>query len=510
MNDKNVAIWCMLNLSLRDSLKQSLDVDTLLLERMMNYYEETNQSKVMPRAGLYYGRTLALDGNCEKAVRIYLAALENAESIKDYNLAGYISSYIADLYSDEYESQLAREYYLKAEKYFAKVNNLRSQAIAYRDVSYTYSIDGNYDKALSWILKADSMSVSMNDSILRSSLLNYLGNIYMRMGNNDLAETNFLNSMALSEDTKSANYLSMMDLYLSMKQYDKIYDILDLVSALQLSIEEEATSYKYCYLVEKEKGNYKLALKYYEKGIIRADSIWAQNHSRELVEIKQKYGQEHLVNVNNKLEIERQRIIILLAVLILVIIVLIAFVWIGINRRKLLKQKILLEKQETNRQRLETENKEIALRAKENEILELKRYLEFIKNSLIERSSMYERMQMLSGLPINSEKRELELDKIMKEMFSQPFLSGKDWMQIKDLIDKLYPTYAAALSVNESLSDDELDYCYLVRFGFPSSKVIILLNITKTTLKSKRHRIMRKLGLTNQNLKLEDFLASLV
>ena len=61
----------------------------------------------------------------------------------------------------------------------------------------------------------------------------------------------------------------------------------------------------------------------------------------------------------------------------------------------------------------------------------------------------------------------------------------------------------------DSLSEDELDYCYLVRFGFSSDKVIILLNITKSTLKSKRHRIMKKLELTNQNMKLEDFLSTL-
>ena len=48
--------------------------------------------------GLYLGRSYVEDKEYEKAMRAYSDALEVALAIKNYNRAGYICSYMGDLY----------------------------------------------------------------------------------------------------------------------------------------------------------------------------------------------------------------------------------------------------------------------------------------------------------------------------------------------------------------------------------------------------------------------------
>lgn len=507
MSDENLAKWCMLNGDIRDSLKLEMDIDTTLLHRAFSYYGKRNNLASKAKIGLYYGRSLVLENDFDRAIPVYLFALEQAGLAKDFNLAGYISSYTADVYYSEYESELARNYYLKAEEYFSLANNIRSQAIAFRDIGYTYSLDALNEEALSWLLKSDSVSRILEDSILMASIMNASGIIYYELGQYNLAEDCILKSVPLMKDNELSNYNVLVDIFIKQKEYSKANRYLDSLSLYLDDAEWKVSFYRQHYMLEKERGNADMALKYYELCMQCTDSIWEENHSKELYEIAQKYEQEHLINANNELKIQKQRILII----VIFLGILIAALSIGARaliRRK--KKELAVKEQEAEKQRLLAENQEIALRAKENELFQIKKRFSMIKDFLFQRSLLYEKVKLISELPVKGDRRKKEYDRAIQEMFKEPFLSNNDWAMLREITNELYSSFTnKLLEAVPILSDEEINFCCLLRFGLPSDKVLVLLDIAPATLKSKRHRIMTKAGLVNQNIKLEDFLDSL-
>ena len=72
----------------------------------------------------------------DKAMNIYLIALDLADRSQDYNLAGYINTYLADQYKFEEKYNQAKEKYQEAATYFEKANNLRSRVIAMTNTGF--------------------------------------------------------------------------------------------------------------------------------------------------------------------------------------------------------------------------------------------------------------------------------------------------------------------------------------------------------------------------------------
>lgn len=79
------------------------------------------------------------DKENEKAMKVYLQALDIALRSEDYNQAGYICSYMGDLYDFEGNYLLGKDKYKEAGSYFRKAGNMRSSAFALRDVGRMYA-----------------------------------------------------------------------------------------------------------------------------------------------------------------------------------------------------------------------------------------------------------------------------------------------------------------------------------------------------------------------------------
>lgn len=498
MSDKNLAEWCMINAVLRDSLKEDMDVDTALFRKAVHYYERGKSEDLKAKAGYYYGRVLSYNKNNKGAIIIYIQALEKAEMSKDYNLAGYLSSYTADLYKDIYEAEKAREYYLIATENFNKARNYKSQAFAYRDIGITYFMVEDHKNAMNYVKLADSMSVLIDDLVLRASLKNLFGNIQIELGNYELAELYIKQSLEINKERKLPNYNTLSYCYLLQKNYNMARAYIDSASLYSKSLEDEVTVLTSYYLLEKELGNIDLALNYYEESRNVYDSICELNNSKELLKLDKKYRREHLINQNNQLKIKTQNYYIITISLVLSIFIglLLGMRFFYKKKHKEIKLKEKLEKKEN-----ELRNQQIIVSAKEKEFNMLKRFL-------LERSMMYGKLKLLSDLPIQGNKEE-EFNKSVKKMFSSPFLSKEDWKQLRETIEGLYPSFVKNLQNIGVVKDNDIDFCCLLLFKLPSDKMLTLLNIGKEGLKSKRHRIIKKLNIVNQDIKLEEYLESL-
>ena len=97
LSDKLLARWCMLSGKVADTLYTDLPY-VQQLRRAQAYYESHGTGQEQARIGLYLGRSYVEDKDNELAMKAYLQALDIALRCHDYNQAGYICSYMGDLY----------------------------------------------------------------------------------------------------------------------------------------------------------------------------------------------------------------------------------------------------------------------------------------------------------------------------------------------------------------------------------------------------------------------------
>jgi len=494
----NLADWCLLEAEVRDSLREDMQIDTLLFEKVITFYEKKKNVDTKAKAYYYYGRSLMDYGNNTDALLAFMKALEYADLAQQYNLAGYISSYMGDIYIDQYESIQAREHLLKAADYFKRANNLRSEIFANRDIAHTYLIDKEYNKALEYVSIADSMSKNLDDNLIRGSLANYYASIYLDLGMFDLSDKYILESINLGP-TQKKNYYILMGSYIQQKRYKEAKHYLDSLKNLSNNTPvDEYIILKRYYLLEKEQGNDKQALHYYERSTQLENIILKEKNAEELYKVEKRYDRERLINRHNQAKIKEQQLWIIITVFGLILLLLLVTNWYINNKRK---TKELMYKQELATKELEAANQELRMAAKEKEF-------ELMKKFLMEKTLVYSKLKMVTELPLIGDK-EKEYYKNVKKTFTTPFLSDTDWAMIRELIERIYPNFVKNLKEAGITHESEIDFCCLLRFDFKSDKLLQLLNMTKDGLKSKRHRIVKKLGAANQHIKLEEFLEKL-
>lgn len=110
-------------------------------------------------------------------MKAYLQALDIALRCQDYNQAGYICSYMGDLYHFDGDYLLGKDKYKKAEQYFRKVGNMRSAAFALRDVGRMYVFADSSEVGLRYLLEADTIIAELGDSSDIGYISNGIGNV---------------------------------------------------------------------------------------------------------------------------------------------------------------------------------------------------------------------------------------------------------------------------------------------------------------------------------------------
>jgi len=124
LSDETFAAWCLANANVRDILfKEPLSTDYML--RAFNYFKNKGRINEQARIGMFLGHAYNASQQRDKAMNIYLVALDLADRSQDYNLAGYINTYLADLYKAEEKYSQAKDKYKEASVYFEKANNLQ-------------------------------------------------------------------------------------------------------------------------------------------------------------------------------------------------------------------------------------------------------------------------------------------------------------------------------------------------------------------------------------------------
>lgn len=515
LSDKLLARWCMLSGKVADTLYTDLPYVQQLL-RAQAYYKSHGTKQEQAKIGLYLGRSYVEDKENEKAMKVYLQALDIALRSEDYNQAGYICSYMGDLYDFEGNYLLGKDKYKEAESYFRKAGNMRSSAFALRDVGRMYAFSDSLDIALIFLLKADTIIVEVGDSSDIGTIYNGIGNIYNMLGNKELAKLYLWKNVNMSDFDDAPSYRTLAGIYIEEGDFKNARICLEKASVPSFN---DMTRFSVLYgysLLEKAEGNWEKAWFYLDEYNSASDSILTIRNRENIIKIEKEYEHLKISLENMRLKSDKQKYFIYWVISVSILLILLWVFQIRIDRKnkRLLKQEIDLSNKsnELFRLRDNLRNKQDRLEALSIQLSEKNEKL----NELDSREKLEKEYEQIKKeeetlvLRIAERRKDLFLSsaiakkviklsqKVVPGATKSP-LSEKDWQNIITQVNEVYPFLADRLAAF-NLSAAELRYCYLSLLGLDSIGESILLHIQPDSVNKRRQRVRQRLGIIAKSL----------
>lgn len=525
LSDKLLARWCMLSGKVADTLYTDLPYVQQLL-RAQAYYKSHGTKQEQAKIGLYLGRSYVEDKENEKAMKVYLQALDIALRSEDYNQAGYICSYMGDLYDFEGNYLLGKDKYKEAESYFRKAGNMRSSAFALRDVGRMYAFSDSLDIALIFLLKADTIIVEVGDSSDIGTIYNGIGNIYNMLGNKELAKLYLWKNVNMSDFDDAPSYRTLAGIYIEEGNFKNARICLEKASVPSFN---DMTRFSVLYgysLLEKAEGNWEKAWFYLDEYNSASDSILTIRNRENIIKIEKEYEHLKISLENMRLKSDKQKYFIYWVISVSILLILLWVFQIRIDRKnkRLLKQEIDLSNKsnELFRLRDNLRNKQDRLEALSIQLSEKNEKL----NELDSREKLEKEYEQIKKeeetlvLRIAERRKDLFLSsaiakkviklsqKVVPGATKSP-LSEKDWQNIITQVNEVYPFLADRLAAF-NLSAAELRYCYLSLLGLDSIGESILLHIQPDSVNKRRQRVRQRLGIIAKELDLCAYLINSV
>lgn len=526
MNDPSLARWCMLTGKIANEIHEDMPYSDLLV-RAQAWYRKHGTAEEQARIGLFLGRSYAEEKAFEKAMTTYMDALETADKNEIYNQAGYISSYIADLYEFKEMSNEARNKYEEGAAYFLKAGNDRSYALALRDIAYTWALTDSTNRALTYMKKADSIVSALNSLSAMASTQNGLGNLYEMKKEYQKAEDCYLLALNLNKTNNKPNYLALSSMYTKSGNIEKAYFYLEKAKSRSKQESVSIGIIYQQYLIAKANNNIEEALNYLEQYDIAADSVTTLQNESNILKIEKKYQQEKLQTENNQLNIAKQRHFFLIIILILTCLIILFIYQMKLKKQheKIYKQQIVLDKNKSVLRNLEKKLEEgnDELHQVENQLCKTSEQIEK-QTKLEDQRKIYEQqkteLEQISNKIVQVRKEKLFASSIAKKVIklsktvtagvNKSPLTAKDWNVIKQHIDNIYISLPQLIR-NEVLlfTPTDIECCYLSFFDLDPQAEAILLNINPDSASRRRSRLRKKLGIKGEDKSLYEYLSKL-
>ena len=486
LNERQFARWCMLYCRTADKLFEDM-LYTEQLDRALSWYKNHGTAEQQAWMGLYLGRSYVKDKLFIPATKAYSDALSLAKEKHLYNVAGYICSYMADLYTYTGQRSEERRKYEEAAEYFKKADNVRSYAFALRDVAKTWAFDDSLSVALRYMLRADSIITELKDSTGMSSILNGLGNIYDLMGDVEKSKACLWESLNFDTVYQAHTYLALSDFYYNQDNLDSARYYLTRATGPTANPYTSVDRSYLGYLIEKDAGDMDKALSYLEQYQEKKDSLYDKQKQVDIIDAEKRYNMVAVIRDNEELLAEKQFLFALAVIICLLLVV-------GYqmrDRKRLLeinRQQQFLEAEEKRhkeqkgelegRLRKLTEEMERKEAAHED-TSEYKKEIIALRFEKLKQSSLYR--------TIKEQCRKVELDNEQK-------LDDEEWKSLIRLIDSLFPNVCVFMKENTlGLTKTETKICYLSFLNLRLSEEAILLGVTSDSANKSRTRTRQKL-----------------
>jgi hypothetical protein len=334
-----------------------------------------------------------------------------------------------------------------------------------------YYVVKKYDSTVFHVRKVRQIAGDIRDTALLSQSLIMLGMAYTKLQKPNAVKLYLQECINLPlNDVKLAQaYNSLSDAYLQEGQWEtaRFYAHKALEKGIRINdIYAQATSYQSLYFIEKDEGNFKKALEYYDKCVQLKDSINALGNRNNVFEIQEKYNAERWKNKTMRLEANQQYVRFLLLILALgvVVLVLIFFLHRSRHRQKLLKSETLAMKNEAR-----------------------------LKEFLLKRLDVSKELVMLMQHPKSDpEKIQTKLHALVDKLT----FDAADSEALIATVNELFDGFADKLAARyPELTRDDIQMCCMIRASFDAGIMSTILGINFDSIYKKRSRLRKKIGL---------------
>ena len=485
-------------------------------------------------ADIYWAMT-----NYKTSMELAMKAVDLAKHLGNNIELAEAHRVIGRIYTDLGEYKLSSDQFFESLKISEKTGDNPSIAKALNSVGYLYFEQQNYDKALEYYSRSLKIGREINDPIGISRGLNNVAAIYAERKQNDTAEKyvleaakinikigqrlwegiNYQNLGELNQDRKnygaalnyhnkgatifeelnnlimlSASYINLSDYYdetgneeKSLQYAEKAFSI-GQANGLKKIVKNAAEKLHSIYLKKDDlKNAYKFGMIQYQI----KDSLGLEESMTKLSKLELQYDFEKL-NQEEKLLQQRKdfiTIIIIITLSLFVILVLLLM-----SRQKMKARNDRLAKQKLQDE-VDFKNKELTLNVmnliRKNEILsDISNRLMLIENEAVKDETKTAIIKIAHDLQKNTE------DEIWEEFE----------LRFKQVHGQFYERLMQKFP---DLSPNDLKLCAFLRLNITSKEICKMTGQRISSLEIARHRLRKKLGISNTQTNLVTFLAQI-
>lgn len=501
--------------------------DDSLINRIVVFYEDYGDKDRLMLAYYYQGSVYRDMNDAPRALKAFQQVVDlNVPNLdllaKTYNQMGTLFMY-QGLHDEVIRvNRKAIELYLLQGK---------RNKISYflRDIARMYDIKEEKDSASYYYKEACQTALADGDSARYYGIWGELGGFYYKTGNIDEAKQ-ILKQAELSTyiRNKSHIYSTLGDIYNHLGLQDSVYHYYKKVLTLG-DIYQKCYTYYDLGWMESRKGNHSKAMEYMKQYVLLKDSIDYMKETETVAKINALYNYQHTEEENAKLELEKekQRYWNFIFCTSSVCIIILSGTFILYQKRK--KENLLSRIEEKRKQDEQKYNSSLeAIRNNQQKIAKLE---ESLKEKKTENNQLQQKLAEIEKEKLKAqnevikqwnEEQKLRLAAFREsEIYRELLQASKDetfnmtpikhpnkWMAIQENINSIYPGFTERLcKLCPSLSDKDLQVCYLTKMGMSPSDISRVLQQSRQAITNTRKRIMQKMGsLMAEKSNFDDFI----
>lgn len=457
----------------------SLALDYTL--KSLNYWEEKNDRQKIGITSNNLGLIYLSQKNYTQALSYFFKSLEILEPLGIQPRIASTSNNLGITFKDLKDYDKSYFYYQKALTIYQELEDDYGIARVLHNLAVSYDIKKEYDKSLRHLEQALEIRKKLNTQYGIASTLIQMGEVYRHLKDYEQAESFLMQGKEMAQEIGRLDKVktamgSLAKLYYSQGQYKKAYEAN--LSFFQLSDSlVDIQSIKQITLMD---ANYQ-----FQKQLDSLQQV--QDEEKRGLESNQMY---HLWWI--------ALLIVSMTALILLILVL-------IGRYKRAKQAIELQKvkQQLLQEKLELKTVEekmfqeqlLTLEDKDFELTRQALYL-VQKRQLLDKIGE-EIKDITKSVTKPTQERLKEVIRLIRKETS----TGEEWQNFTQTFEMAHPRFFNRLQQNfPELTDKDLKLAALLRLGFDSMELALILNITPNSVRTARMRLRKKLGLNEESL----------
>lgn len=457
------------------------------------------------RSYIKIGSILILIGNYDEALKNFLESLRIAQA-NNFEHEEFVSLSDLGVIQDRIDKfDLALSYYFKALSIYNKgqetgkplKDNNNIQGL-YNNIGNIYLSKNALNTAEEYYLKGLNIAEKQLDYTNIGIICNNLGKLEDQKKNFDAAYGYLTKSLEARQkiNDKSGiakSYYSLANHYSEKQQPLQALEFAKKSFALSSELDEPLTrkiSSMFLFQIYKQLGQWKNALEYHEIYKEVSDSLINDNKIQELTRLQMQYEYEKTEKAN---EVKRQRTkmtyIILLSTVTVISVILTLLFFLARSRAK----RINLEKDKLEKD-MTIKNKELT-----TNVLYLLQ-----KNELI--NSITQRL-----LKLKENLKEENIQPLQKIIVDLQSITEKEvWEEFEYRFQSVHEEFYQNLKKKfPDLTPSEIKLAAFLRLNMNTKEIASITNQSVNSLETARYRLRKKLGITNQEVNLVNFLLNI-